>query len=188
MDEIFAGAFHQSPTASILHEQKTPGDPHSFVLLDANAAACEQVGFELSDKKGMKTIEVFPGEEILEIVQHFDKCVRTQKRIDLGEIVYGDDKIDNEVFRVTVTPISQTCVLVNFTNLTRLRRLESAARLFLENQSPNTTLQNEKIPDLLEEAANRASRDGLRILAFSVVSGVLFLLLASIVAIFLLLR
>lgn len=140
-----------------------PSEPLSLVLKVCNSAAARFLSVKRSDVLGKYIEEGFPGATQTPLPGVFMKAISEGKSISLGDIPYSDEIVPDGVFSISVYPIEQSCVVVEFTNVTDERRAQSDSKSMLaaanaareEARCLNTEVQEKSI--LLEHQLRVAS-------------------------------
>jgi rsbT co-antagonist protein RsbR len=114
-----------------------PGDPTSFRVIGANAAAHPFLGFDLEAEVGRLAIDVFPGALESGLPQLYAELVQSGQRRSLGEMPYHDGRVAEGFFTIEAIPLPHKRLCVVFENITERKRAETVLR--------QSALQEEKI-------------------------------------------
>lgn len=105
-----------------LEEDDTPA---SLRLVVANAAACRFLGVARDAVLGRRIHEAFPGSQATPLPGVFTGLAMRGGSLDLGEVPYRDEVVQEGVFSIIAETIAPRLVCVQFTNITEQKRLES---------------------------------------------------------------
>ena len=106
-----------------------PDDPGSLRLVQANEAASRAVGFDAKAEIGKTFNEALPQALETDIPAQYAEVARTGEARNLGEIEYGDERIQRGTFRVQVVPLPDRHVGVIFEEVTKQKAAEDRLRL-----------------------------------------------------------
>jgi len=108
-------------------------DARSLVLVSANPAASEFTGVPMDSCIGQRWLDIFP-EVSDELLNAYVSVVKSQKKLDLGEVLYGDERVEKGYFSIKLFPLPEDCVGIAFENVTARKQeealhIEQAAKL-----------------------------------------------------------
>ncbi|MGD1895725.1 MAG: PAS domain S-box protein [Phormidesmis sp.] len=97
-------------------------------LIGTNPAAGEFTGVDASKLIGSTLSEIFPALKETDIPETYAQVARTGQPQILGEVIYGDDRVDQGTFMVKAFPLNHYRVGIAFENITERKRYENAHR------------------------------------------------------------
>jgi len=115
------------PVGMIVLYLENSKDPRTFKIIDINPAAATLTGAALEDLRG-KTLGDFPRLLETQLPVSCLEALRAQEPRNLGELIYGDERIREGIYTVQVFPLSHDFLGVVFDNVTEQRRSERALR------------------------------------------------------------
>ena len=101
-------------------------DDRSLKMIACNPAAELYTGVAAGDVAGRTLDESFPGLRALGIPQAYARVVRTGEPVQLGDVQYGDERVEQGWFSVRAFPLPDDCVGVSFEDITGRKRAEEA--------------------------------------------------------------
>jgi rsbT co-antagonist protein RsbR len=102
-------------------------DPRSFRQLEANPAAAQAMGFDLSAETGKLLTEIYPG--ILdEVLTTYADVLRSGRPRDLGELTAADERVGGIVMQLHAVPLPDGTLCLIFENVTERKRAEAMYR------------------------------------------------------------
>lgn len=109
-------------------------DPSSLTMVATNPAASQFTGVQKDRVIGQKILDAFPSLADTDILETYAGVVKKQIMVDLGEVAYGDNQIEQSIFAVKAFPLLEDYVGVSFENITQRKeaevvRLDQAAQL-----------------------------------------------------------
>ena len=120
-------------------------DSSSLRVVYSNAASARIAGIDLGPEIGRRLVEIAPGFAGSPLLDVYADVARSGTGRDLGEVVYGDDRIAQRTFRVEALPLPNRSVGVVFEDVsdraenvalrearTRLSREEGRYRTLVE--------------------------------------------------------
>ena len=125
-----------------LEESKDDRDGGKLRLISTNAAASQFTSVPAEGLIGQTIGEIFPAVAATDIPSIYKEVARSGKGRDLGEVVYGDDRVPKGVFLVRAFPLRGKCVGIAFENITARKQAE------------NTHLENEEQLRIIFEQAS----------------------------------
>ncbi len=108
-------------------------DDSSLRMIYANEITEEFTGIPPGEVIGKTLDQSFPGLRDKGVPQIYARVARTGEPADLGEIAYGNRRINPAWFKVQVSPLPDNCVAVSFTNITERKREEKEKERFLHD-------------------------------------------------------
>jgi PAS domain S-box-containing protein len=114
--------------------------PETLRLVYANAAADENTGFPFQQHVGQRLVDVLPEAFESPYTARYAEAARTGRRLDLGEIVYGDEHIERAVFDVSAVGLEDRHVAVVYRNVGR--QAEAEDLLDVERAFLSAVLEN----------------------------------------------
>ncbi len=100
-------------------------DPTSLTMIATNPAAAGFIGLSVEDVLGYRILDAFPSLAGTDIAETYAGVIKHQMMVDLGEIPYGDSRVEPGVFAVKAFPLSEDCVGISFDNITERKRAEA---------------------------------------------------------------
>ena len=159
--DLLASTFAALPYGVAVFHLEDPGDDLSLRMVLANEAANDATGFDFAADVGKRIAEVLPGMEESPLPGIYAEVARSGEAVDLGEVTYGDARLDTRVFRVHARPVARGHMAVVFLDVSaerseRQARLEQARRF---EAVFNSTFQFTGLlaPDGTTLEANRAA-------------------------------
>src|SRR5439155_17849757 len=127
LESISVQLLNQAPFGVIVWYLDDPADDASLRLHLANRAASTLLGIDLDACIGQVMTRVFPSVPPERVRLYAEVCrERTSK--DLGQVLYGDSRVESGAFSVNTIPVLDRGVAVVFENLTPLERADAEAR------------------------------------------------------------
>ena len=162
--ELLATVAERLPIGMVVLEVEDRADPGSFRIVFANTAADEAARAPVQSYVGTTLAESFP--EILQGGRQ-EACrtaIDADEVRDLPPLRYGDDTIPEAVFAVQAVPVSDTCLVILFTNVTEQ---ESAERVGTEDQAGDLATVNAELEVYASLAAHDLQEPLRKMLMFS---------------------
>jgi len=124
---LYPDLLRELPIGFVLLLLEDPSDPKTFRVVDANRAAAAITGSTTQELLG-RTLADFP--KLLEttIPGGWPKAIRPGEVRDLGELSYGDERIQEGVYSVRVFPLSSNFLGVAFEDITDRKLAERILR------------------------------------------------------------
>jgi signal transduction histidine kinase len=92
-------------------------DENSIVIVDMNPAAEQTLSLRLSNVSNKKLLETFPALTTTSIPIRYLEVVQQQRSIELGQVVYGDERLAEAVYQVSAFPIDVNTLVVAFEDI-----------------------------------------------------------------------
>ena len=124
------------------------GDDTTLRLIEVNPAAERFTGVAGKDALGNTLDENFPGLREQGVPQLYAEVVRSGKPLELGDILYNDERVEQNWFSVRAFPLPGNCMGVSFDKITERKRIEEALR---NNEEKYRSL-TENIPGMVYSA------------------------------------
>ncbi len=130
-----------------LLRREIAGDNDSFVGVYSNPVSASIVGYDANEHIGERSIDIHPKLKEDGLLDIFGTALDQGKAIDLGEITYGDNLIEEAVYRVRVIPCAEDTAALLITNVTESKRsrevIEAQNRAILAMSTPTIELWQE---------------------------------------------
>jgi len=115
------------PLGILVLQLENPKDVKTFRIIDVNPAAGLLTGTTLEDLRG-RTLAEFPKLLKTRFPRSCLEALESRESKDLGDISYGDERIQEGIYSVQVFPLPDNFMGVAFENVTDRRRAELALR------------------------------------------------------------
>ena len=115
------------PLGIVVLQLENPKDARTFRIIDVNPAAGLLTGTTLEDLRG-RTLAEFPKLLKTRFPRSCLEALESCESKDLGDISYGDERIQEGIYSVQVFPLPDNFMGVAFENVTDRRRAELALR------------------------------------------------------------
>jgi rsbT co-antagonist protein RsbR len=125
---VYEGAVQSSAMGFVVLEVERSGDPASLRLLMANAAAAKATGVDFRSEVGRRLIDILPGIHQTDMPTIYADVALSGCARELGEIVYGDARMEQSTFSAKAFQIAERRVCVAFENITDRKRAEETLR------------------------------------------------------------
>lgn len=122
--KLYMQAIHNIPTGLFILRLDDPDDPNSIRIIFSNPAASDCTGVAVELSLGDRLVDIFPNLKETNIPETYAKVIRHSQPVDLGEIVYGDERVTKSVFEVKAFPLMANYAGVAFENITERKRRE----------------------------------------------------------------
>ena len=99
-------------------------DPRSLRLIAANPATEDFTGVPAEHILNKPILEAFPALAKTDIPAQYADVVRTNQSCNLGEVTYGDDRVEKSIFTVKAFPLTDSCMGIVFENITERKATE----------------------------------------------------------------
>ncbi len=132
---IYEVIFELSPLGRILIQRI---DAETFIILNANEAAARYgkwVGFDHKDIVGKNIFDVFEGIRESGLSDMYHQALDSNELVCLDDLIYGDARVPEGVFKVDLVPLGQEKLLISFENITEKKLAE--AKVKKANESLN---------------------------------------------------
>ncbi|MEP0545306.1 MAG: PAS domain S-box protein [Rhodothermales bacterium] len=126
---LFLDFLDQFSVGVSIYHLDDPDDPGSLRLVHANDAASRAVGFDVKAEIGKTFNEALPQALETDIPATYAEVALTGERRDLGEVEYGDERVQRGTFRVEAVPLPGRHVGVIFEEVTQRKATEDRLRL-----------------------------------------------------------
>lgn len=121
---VFEDTISSSATGMFVCQVERRGDPTSLRILMANEAAERFAGMPMRAEVGRMLVEAFPHVTTTGLPEAYMKVAESGGVLDLGEIEYGDERVEHGVFTAKAFGLPGDRVCVNFENVTERKRAE----------------------------------------------------------------
>ncbi|HEY0138604.1 MAG TPA: STAS domain-containing protein, partial [Nannocystis sp.] len=121
---VYEDTILNSSTGMFVCQVEQPGDPTSLRLIMANEASEKFTGVPLRSELGRRFDEIFPQIAQTKLPQAYMEVAMAGGAVDLGEVVYGDDRVEQSHFSVKAYGVTGDRVCVNFENITERKKAE----------------------------------------------------------------
>ncbi|MEO0805864.1 MAG: PAS domain S-box protein [Cyanobacteria bacterium J06643_4] len=126
--QLYADAVHNMPVGLYIWRLMDKDNPLSLEMIATNPAATTFTGISEGAIVGEKILNSFPALAETDIPETYAGVVNHQQAVDLGDVPYGDGRVQNGIFTVKAFPLAQDCVGISFENVTELRRQQTLRR------------------------------------------------------------
>jgi rsbT co-antagonist protein RsbR len=123
---VFEDTIMNSATGIFVLHLERPGDVTSLRLVMANDAAWKYTGVNLQSEIGRWFNDVFPAAMELGLAEIYMNVATSGGVRDLGEVDYGDARVEQGVFWVKAFGLPDNRVCVNFENITERKKADDA--------------------------------------------------------------
>lgn len=135
-----------------------PKDETSFVFVACNQSASKHTGLAMEETIGQLFLARFPNLRGTEIPAIYLEVIHSKEPARLGDVTYGDDSIEEQVFRLRAFPVLSDCVGVAFENVTQQLAERSAMQRKVDEGTAE--LQKAERSISLRYAFSQALADG----------------------------
>lgn len=122
--KLYADATHNMPVGLHIWRLENLQSADSLRLIAANPATIEFTGLAPESVVNKTILESFPALARTEILEQYAEVIRTQKKRNFGEVVYGDDHVEKSIFAIKAFPLPDSCMGVVFDNITLYKKAE----------------------------------------------------------------
>ena len=122
--QLYVNATQNMPVGLHIWQLEQPLDPNSLRMLTANPITVEFTGIPTQSIVGKTILEAFPALAGTDIPGRYAEVARSGQEQDLGEVVYGDDRVESSIFTVKAFPLPDRCVGIVFENITLQKQAE----------------------------------------------------------------
>ncbi|MBD0399784.1 ATP-binding protein [Flammeovirga sp. EKP202] len=102
----------------------TDFEKQDFKLIYANEANIIACGVDLKKFIGVDLRTNFPGLYEVGLADKYFESVITQKTLEVGEVVYGDENVNRSAYTGKATPISEDTVMITYKDISALKEAE----------------------------------------------------------------
>ena len=134
-----------------IYQLEDPEDDRTLRMISANPATEILTGIPVENVIGKTIDENFPGLREKNIPQQYANVVRSQKPMEIEEIVYEDDRVISSAFSVKAFPLPNRQVGVSFENITHRKQTEEALKKSEEKHRQLIEIMNEGLAVLNKE-------------------------------------
>jgi len=114
------------PIGLHIYKLENINDDNTLTMVAANSASEVFTGIKINDVVGKTLDQNFPDLRAQGIPQLYAEVVRSGERKKLGDIHYGDKRVDRGWFSVEAFPLPDNCVCVSFKNVSKTKQMEKA--------------------------------------------------------------
>jgi PAS domain S-box-containing protein len=139
--QLYADIVKNAQVGLVVWQLEDLDNPNSLRLLTANPAASGATGADFEALIGKTLAEIFPTLLGTQLIRDYASVVRTGQSKDLGELRYGDDKMEG-IFSIKAFPLPNQCLGLAFENITQRKHVEEA----LEDALQELTFHVENSP------------------------------------------
>ncbi len=122
--KLYADATHNMPVGLSIWRLERLQDATSLRLVTTNPAYTEFTGVPLEVIANKPILDAFPALAGTDTLEQYAEVVRTGQKRNLGDVVYGDDRVEKSIFTVKAFPLPDSCVGIVFDNVTLHKKLE----------------------------------------------------------------
>ena len=122
--QLYVAATHDMPVGLYVFRLEDKAHPSSLRLIATNPITETFTGVASKDILGQSILDAFPALSGTGIPKQYADVVLSQQKLSLGEVVYGDDRIEKNIFDVKAFPLPDSCVGVVFDNITLHKKSE----------------------------------------------------------------
>jgi rsbT co-antagonist protein RsbR len=126
--QLYEGLLSQLTIGVMMWHLEDPADDGSFRLIAANPAMYVASGFDVAAEAGRPMLQIFPQALESGLAQIYAEVARSGQARDLGEVTYGDDRVDAGLFAVHALPLGPTYMCTTVESVTERKRTEEALR------------------------------------------------------------
>lgn len=156
--QLYIDVVNNTPTGLYVWQLEEPERSESLRLKIANPSTLSATGVSPSDIMGLLMKDAFPGLMETEIPQIYADVARGNETVDLGEITYGDNRMDENIFAVKAFSLPNNSMGVSFENITARKLQEEEQQLLYGISSQLTNARNEE--DVINALAVYGSQRG----------------------------
>ena len=155
---LYTQAIQSIPIGLFILRLDDPDNAHSLRLITTNPRASEYTGVQTENHIGDLLVDIFPNLRGSGIPEIYAQVTLNNQTVDVGEVVYADDRVKKGIFAVKAFPLGDRCVGVVFENITERKLREEdlvTANLMLTDLTAILESRNQE----LDQFAYVASHD-----------------------------
>ena len=123
--EMLRAFFEQVDVGVLVLCAERPGIPESLRMVVSNPAAERYLRTPIASLHGMLLKECFPMVfETTDWPNRYIEVIRTGQSQDIGEVLYGDERVPNSVFSLRAVPLGAQHVALLYENITERKESE----------------------------------------------------------------
>ncbi|MGB3787235.1 MAG: PAS domain S-box protein, partial [Phormidesmis sp.] len=132
--QLYAEAVENMQVGLYIWQLTDFDNPASLTMVATNQAASEFTGIPMEEVIGQRILAAFPALTDTDIPETYAGVVKSKMMVDLGEVSYGDSRVEKSTFAVKAFPLTEDCVGISFDDITERKkaeaiRLDQAAQL-----------------------------------------------------------
>ncbi|KXX68630.1 ATP-binding protein [Flammeovirga sp. SJP92] len=102
----------------------TDFEKQNFDLVYANDANIKACGVDLKKFIGMDLRTHFPGIYEVGLAEKYLESIESQKVLEVGEVIYGDENVNKNAYVGKATPLSEDTVMITYKDISALKEAE----------------------------------------------------------------
>ena len=122
--KLYADATRNMPVGLSIWRLENLQDAASLRLVTTNPAYTEFTGVPFESIANQLILEAFPAMAGTDTLEQYAEVVRTGQKRNLGEVIYGDDRVEKSIFTVKAFPLPNRCVGIVSDNITLHKKAE----------------------------------------------------------------
>ena len=123
--EIYKKIIESIPIGIVVLELENPADFRTFRIIATNDVANKASGINMKQFVGKTLYESFPKlYEETDLPKQYLEVIKTGRVKNLGEIEYGDDKMQKGIFSISAHPFSRNYVCLCYENITQQKQVK----------------------------------------------------------------
>ncbi|MDZ4765086.1 MAG: GAF domain-containing protein [Chloroflexota bacterium] len=146
---LYVDVVANMPAASLVFQLEDPNDRMSLRIIAANPSLKSALGVDPDLVMHLRIGEAFPNIDQTGLPQIYADIANGGTAADLGEVVYGDDRVAESIFAVRAFPLPGRSIGITFENVTVRRQSEQRVTA-LANQLSIVTQISTVISRLLD--------------------------------------
>ncbi|MEL7351331.1 MAG: PAS domain S-box protein [Cyanobacteria bacterium P01_A01_bin.116] len=123
--QLYSQAVENMEVGLYIWRLEDENDDYSLRMIATNPAAIRATGVSADAVLDELILDAFPALAATNIPQIYANVVRTQTACDLGEVLYGDSRIQQSTFAVKAFPLALNCIGISFENITERKQSEA---------------------------------------------------------------